>query len=474
MDSSAPSQHNLASAKVVLIVVSLVQFTVPFLMSAVAIALPAIGRDLGASAVQLSLVQTAQILGVGLLLLPMGRFADINGRRRVFIGGSSLICVATMVIGMVSSIELFILMRFIQGIGAAMIFSTSLAILTSIYPAQRRGRAIGIVAAMVYLGMAAGPSLSGIIVSHLGWRWVFVLLSIVMLATLILSVLRLTGEWRSAEGEPFDWGGAMIYMGALFLIICGAVGITRNLTMKIAAAAGLVGMVLFFMHQRRTRYPIIDTKLLTGNLAFTFANLATFINYSAMFSFMFLFSLYLQYVKGYSAQQAGMLLIVQPLVQAGLAPLVGRLADSYSPSRLATLGMIFCTVGLFIASRIEADSSLALIITVTVVLGVSLGIFATPNMTSIMSLVEPRQLGTASSMIATMRTTGVLASTAIIALIFYSYLGDQPVTGANVDRFLHSQQTSFHVFTVMSLVGTLFSSVKGRLATSIRKNGGKG
>lgn len=474
MASSVNQKENLVSAKVTLIVVSLVQFTVPFLMSAVGIALPAIGRDLDASAVQLSLVQTAQILGVGLFLLPMGRYADIHGRKKVFVSGTVLLCISTMIIGMIRNIEFFILMRFVQGIGAAMIFSTSLAILMSVYPERRRGRAIGIVAGMVYLGMAAGPGLSGIIVNHLGWRWIFVLLSIAMLATLILSVLRLTDEWTSAEGEPFDWFGALIYMVALFLIIYGAVGINRNVAMKLTAVAGLVGMVLFFLHQRRSAYPILDTKLLTSNLAFTLANLSTFINYAAMFSFMFLFSLYLQYVKGFSPQQAGMLLIIQPLIQAVLAPVIGRLADSYSPSRIATVGMVFCTVGLFMAARIDGNSSLILIITVTVLFGISVGVFATPNMTAIMSLVEPRHVGTASSMVATMRTTGILASTAIIAVTFSSYLGDQPVTEANVDQFLKSQQTSFYIFTVMSLVGTVFSSVKGRFATSIRGNGTDG
>lgn len=471
MASSVNQKEGLVSAKVTLVVVSLVQFTVPFLMSAVGIALPAIGRELDASAVQLSLVQTAQILGVGLFLLPMGRYADIHGRKKIFLSGTLLLCISTMIIGLVRDIDFFILMRFVQGIGAAMIFSTSLAILMSVYPKQRRGRAIGIVASMVYLGMAAGPSMSGIIVNHLGWRWIFVFLSVAMLVTLILSILRLADEWTSAEGEPFDWVGAFIYMAALFLIIYGAVGINRNIAMKLTAAAGLVGMVLFFLHQRRSSYPILDTRLLTSNLAFTFANLSTFINYAAMFSFMFLFSLYLQYVKGFSPQQAGMLLIIQPLIQAALAPAIGRLADSYSPSRLATIGMVFCTVGLFFASGIDGDSSLTLIISVTVLFGISLGVFATPNMTAIMSLVEPRHVGTASSMVATMRTTGILASTAIIAVIFHTYLGDQPVSDANVDRFLKSQQTSFDVFAVMSLVGTLFSSVKGKLAQSIRNNG---
>ncbi len=462
------------SPKITLIVVSLVQFTVPFLMSSVGIALPTIGRDLGASAVQLSLVQTAQVLGIGIFLLPMGRLADIHGRRRIFLSGTTLLCLATMILGTAGHIKLLIGLRFVQGIGAAMIFSTSLAILSSVFPPARRGRAMGIVVCMVYLGMAAGPSVSGFIIYYLSWRWVFVILSGIMLLTLFLSATRLKGEWFSGRGEPFDWAGSAVYMVSLFMFIYGAAGLHHIPAARWLALAGLAGMVFFVMLQKRSAYPILDIHLLTTNLSFTFSNMATFINYAAAFSFLFFFSLYLQYIKGFTPQQAGLLLVIQPLVQAALAPLAGRLSDAYPPSRIATIGMVFLTIGLVAASTIDAHSSLVLIISVTVLLGISLGLFSTPNVTAIMSMVEPRHLGIASSLLATMRTTGVLASTTIIAMILAVYMGNQQVTQANTEVFLQSQQTAFRVFSALSLLGTLFSMAKGKLAVSITSRNGRG
>lgn len=463
------SDNAYNTPKVTLILVSLVQFTVPFLLSSVGIALPVIGREFGASAVQLSLIQTAQVLAIAIFLLPAGRFADIHGRKRIFTSGISLLCGSTLILGFAWTIEIFILLRFIQGIGAAMIFSTSIAILTAVFPPDKRGRAMGIIVGMVYLGMAAGPSISGFIIEYWGWRWVFFFLSSLMAAALILTVTKLRGEWASGRGEPFDWAGSVLYMLSLFLIIYGATELTEMHSARWIMLAGLAGMTLFFRIQWRSTYPILDIHLLFNNLAFTFSNLATFINYAATFSFVFFFSLYLQYVKGFPPKYAGLLLIIQPLVQAVLAPVVGRISDSYPPARLATLGMLFCTVGLFIAGTIDAETSFTLIILVTVIQGTSLGLFSTPNMTAIMGCVEPRHYGTASSMVATMRTIGILASTTIIAIVFSFYMGNQPVTGENLEEFIKSQQASFYLFSVMSLVGTVFSMVKGRLALSISK-----
>jgi MFS family permease len=164
---------------------------------------------------------------------------------------------------------------------------------------------------------------------------------------------------------------------------------------------------------------------------------------------------------------AGLLLVVQPLVQAILAPIAGRLADSYPPAYIATIGMGFCTVGLFMAGTIDAGTSLTLILIIFGLLGLSLGLFATPNMTAIMECVQPRHVANASSMVATMRSTGILASATVIAVILSYFMGNQQITNENLGAFMKSMHTSLYFFSAMSLVGTFFSMVKGRLATTI-------
>jgi hypothetical protein len=128
--------------------------------------------------------------------------------------------------------------------------------------------------------------------------------------------------------------------------------------------------------------------------------------------------------------------------------------------------MAFCTVALYLAGGIDPMASMTLIVIVTALLGISLGLFSTPNMTAIMGCVEPRHYGTASSLVATMRSTGMLASATIIAIVFSLYLGRAPVSSANIDGFMKSMKLSLYLFAAMSFLGTLFSMVKGRLATS--------
>ena len=456
-----------ASPTVTLWVVSTVQFLVPFLMSAIGVALPAIGRDLNASAVQLGLIQTVMVLGTSAILLPVGRFADIYGRKRVFIIGVIILAISTLALGVISSIRIFLILRFVQGVGGAMILATSIAILTAVYPPERRGRAMGVIVSMVYIGLSLGPSLSGVIINHLGWRWVFFIVVGLIVLALLLTLIWLKGEWTSAAGEPFDYLGTVVFVLALCLLIFGASELTKNDAAMWHILGGLIGLGIFAVIEWKVAFPLLDLRLLIGNLPFTFSNLATFLNYSSASSFSFFFSLYLQYVKGLSAQQAGILLVVQPVVQAVLAPLAGRLSDTFPPSRIATIGMAFCTIGLVAAALIKPETSFIYIVIVMILLGMSLGLFSTPNMTAIMNSVGPKHQGIASSLVSTMRTTGMLFSTTAIAVILSIYLGDQSVTRDNIPEFVGSMQTSLYLFSALSLLGTIFSMAKGRLATNM-------
>lgn len=464
MTESTENTDSLASPGATLFVVCIVQFAIPFLMSTPNVALPVIGRELDASAVQLGLAQTVYVLAVVSLLLPAGRFADIHGRKRIFITGTVIVCVSTLAPAFVHSIRTFLVLRFVQGLGAAMIFSTSLAILTAVFPEGRRGRAMGISTANVYIGLAIGPSLSGFIVTQMGWRWVFVMIFLLETTALIVTLAKLKGEWISAKGEPFDWGGTLIFMVSIIVLIFGATQLTDTRAAKWITLAGLIGMAIFFRVEWTSAHPLLDLRLIKENLAFTFSNLATFINYAAMASFIFFVSLYLQYVKGLSPQSAGLVLVIQPAIQALLALPAGRLSDTYPPSHIATIGMGLCTLGMFLAISMDPNTSFTFIVMVMVLLGMSLGLFSTPNMTAIMGCVGPRHFGTAASMVSTMRTSGMLFSTTVIAAILSYYMGDQAVTGRTITAFMKSMHASLFMFAILNLAGTFLSIVRRRLS----------
>lgn len=465
--ASADTTNKSASPQVTLLVVSAVQFLTPFLASSVSVALPVIGREFNAGAMLLSMVQLIYILAVSSLLLPIGRYADIHGRKKIFILGIILLTAATFLITTATSIQFFLLYRFIQGLGAAMITSTSIAILTSVYPKEERGKAMGIIIGFVYIGLAAGPTLSGFLITQLGWRWVFWAIIPVEGFALFLTLFFLRGEWTGAKGERFDIFGTIVYIISLSCMMVGGSLVGKVDFVFLLALFGLLGMTFFLYIESKSDSPLINIGLLHTNLTFTFNNIATLINYAASFGLMFLFSLYLQEVKALNAQQAGFILIIQPAVQAMIAPFAGKLSDRSKPSIIATTGMLICTVGLAVASTLNSASPLALSGFILVVMGIGFGLFSSPNMVAIMGSVEPKDYGVASSIVATMRSLGMLVSMALITVVIGNIFGDQVINTNNREIFITAMRVSLLLFTCMGAVGVIFSLGKTRRSAKV-------
>jgi EmrB/QacA subfamily drug resistance transporter len=441
-------------------VVSAVQFLTPFMLSAVGVALPAIGREFAASAVQLGLVETVYIFAFSLFLIPAGRLGDIYGRKRIFTIGIVAFTAGTVLISLAFSIESFIVFRFFQGCGGAMISGTSVAILSSVFPAARRGRAMGVIVGCIYLGLSLGPVLSGFMVTHLGWRWIFYLGVLVELLCLLLTVLKLKGEWADARGERFDFAGTVVFIVSLFCLIYGTLNQKEGGIYSVLIASGALGLLMFLAFEYRSSSPILDVGLLIHNRVFAFSNLATLINYAASYGIAFFFSLYLQVVRGYSPEGAGLILIIQPVVQTVLSPLFGRLADRVSPAGLATSGMAVCALGLGLASQFHAGTPIRAIMGMLALMGVGFSIFSSPNTTAVIGSVEPKSYGIASSFLATMRTMGMLCSMTIITMVFNQIMGNQPVSAQSQLSFLASMHLCFMIFCLLCVAGVFCSIVR--------------
>ncbi|MBF0233613.1 MAG: MFS transporter [Desulfamplus sp.] len=448
-------------------VIAAVQFLTPFMFSAVGVALPAIGREFSAGAVHLGLIEMVYILGVALFLLPMGRFADIHGRKKVFLTGNALMIFATIALSLAPSIEFLITLRLIQGICAAMITSTSFAMLTSIFPKEKRGRAMGVVVSSVYLGISAGPTLAGLMVQYLNWRWIFYSAVPIEIATFLFALTRLKGDWADAQGELFDWLGSFIYMAALASVIVGIVEINQFKYAKWFAVGGVAGMALFLIYETQASSPLLPLKKILANRFFLFSNLATWLNYAASFGTTFFLSLYLQVIRGVSPKNAGFILVFQPLIQAVCAPLAGRMSDKYQPAPIATAGMALCTIGLALATTLTATTHFISVYAILALMGLGFGFFSTSNSTAIMGSIDPRDYGMASSMIATMRTTGMLTSMTLITVLLSYYLGNQPVTPSTAKAFLSTMHTAMILFSVMGLFAMFFSIGRIRNPNSI-------
>ncbi|MDI6719667.1 MAG: MFS transporter [Methanomicrobiales archaeon] len=445
---------------VALLVAVLAGFITPFDHSAVNIALPTIGTEFAMDAVALSWVSTAYLLASAIFLVPLGRYADIHGRKKVFVSGLSIFTAASLLLIFSPSSIVLIVLRVLQGMGAAMIFGTGVAILTSVFPPGERGRVLGLYTTAVYVGLSAGPFLGGLVTQYVGWRGIFLVNVPLGILTVALVHWRLAGEWAEARGEPFDLAGSVIYGLSLASLLSGFT-LLPEIGGIALAAAGTAGLLLFFAVEARQKSPVLHVNLFLRNRVFAFSNLAALINYSATFAVTFFLSLYLQYIGGFTPQTAGLILVSQPLVMATLSPYAGRLSDRVEPRIISSAGMAVIAVGLFLLTFLNPDTPLPYLVGCLVLLGLGFAFFSSPNTNAIMSSVEKRFYSVASGTLGTMRLLGQMLSMAIAVLIFAVYLGRVQITPELSAQFLMVVHTAFAVFTVLCIFGVVFSSVRG-------------
>jgi EmrB/QacA subfamily drug resistance transporter len=458
---TAMNQTDSTSLKrVALLVATLSSFLTPFMVNALNVALPIIGKKFSADAVLLSWVATGYLLAAAVFLLPFGKVADIYGRKKIFTYGILTYSIASLLCAISTSVPLLIWFRVLQGLGAAMISGTGMAILTSVFPIQERGKALGINVAATYLGLSLGPALGGILTQQLGWRSIFVV-NVPIGAIVLALVFWLKGEWVGARGEKFDFVGSIVYGLALVALMYGISRLPALLGAGLILA-GILGLGLFVWREVRVAHPVLNMDLFRNNAAFTFSSLAALINYSATFAVTFLLSLYLQYIKALTPQNAGLVLVAQPAVMAALSPFAGRLSDRIASRVIASAGMAVTVVGLLLLIFLSEQTTLGFIIFSLMLLGFGFALFSSPNMNAIMSSVENRYYGIASAMVGTMRLVGQMFSMGIATLIFAIYIGKVQITPEYYPAFLTSLKTAFIIFAVLCFGGIFASLARGK------------
>jgi EmrB/QacA subfamily drug resistance transporter len=431
------------------------------MVSATNVALPNIQSEFQLDAITLAWIPTAYLLAYAVFVLPLGRLADIVGRKKIFILGIWLFTISSGIATMSSSEPMFLVSRVIQGIGSSMIFPSSLAILASVFPDQERGRAIGITVASVYIGLSTGPFLGGVLTDHFTWRSIFLATIPVGVVAIYLSTWRLSGEWIEARGEKLDLIGSVLYGAAITVIVYG-ISVLPSVE---SAGDILVGLVLggcFIWWEWKASSPVVNLQLFTQNRVFALSSLAALINYSATFAVTFMLSLYLQYMKGLSSQSCGLALMAQPLVMAICSPMAGRLSDRIPAGRIASVGMAITAGGLFAMAFLSPTTHMALIVVDLAVVGLGYALFASPNMNTIMTSVESKFYGVASGIAGSMRLIGNIVSMGTATVVFTLYLGRVQITPQYYPAFMRSLKTVFLMFALFCAAGVFAARAQKR------------
>ncbi len=454
-EPNTPAQE--MNKTVVLLIATLATFLTPFMGTSLIIALPSIGNELAVNAILLSWITTAYFLTSAMFAVPFGRIADIYGMKRIFTYGIIILTISTFLAAISPSAEFLVVTRAFQGVASAMIFVTALAIITSVYPPQERGKAIGINITAGYTGLVLGPVLGGFLTQYLGWRSIFYFIVPLCILVLVLVWWKMTGEWAESRDEKLDHWGTILYIIMLSLVLIGFSTITGTFGI-VMVILGIVGFIGFVIWELRVEHPVLEVKLFFENRRFAYSNLATLITYIATFVVSFLLSLYLQYIKGLDPEVTGLFVVVQTFFMVVISPFAGKLSDKFDPGRLASLGMAIISMGLLIMAFLTEKTSLYVIIAGLAVIGIGIGIFSAPNTHAIMGSVERKYFGVASATLSTMRLLGQTFGMGLILIVFAVYIGAVQFTPQNYPALLTSIQVTFIISVLLSVVA-IFASL---------------
>ena len=407
------------------------------------VAIPAMSTGLNTTLDQILWVLNAYVLVYAVLLITAGRLGDLYGQRNLFAIGLGIFTIASALCGLAQNPEQLIAARVLQGVGGALLTPQTLAILTTIFPPERRGAAFGIWGGVAGLATVAGPTVGGAIITYIDWRWIFYINVPIGIAALI-ATFALIPDLRPGRQHGWDVVGIIVATAGLFAIVFGLIEGERynwgqiesfGITVPEILAAGVVLLVLFIIWERFQTEPLLPLYLFADR-NFAVANwIAAAISFG-MLSMFLPFTIYLQSARGFSALVAGLTLAPMSLVSMVTAPFAGRLADRVGGKYILMAGIVLFTIGMgSIAFVAGPDSTWINFLAPAVVAGLGIGMTFAPMTTVAMRNIEPRVAGAASGVLNTIRQLGAAVGSAVVGALLQFHLSntlhDQAVSHAS-------------------------------------------
>lgn len=449
----------------VLVSVATAQFLTPFMMAGITPLLPAIGRDLNASAVELGLVSAIYGLSLAIFHLLAARIGDMIGRRKLFMTGLSVFLVITALAPFSPNMTVFLCMRFVQAAGVAMMGTSALSILVACAPPSIRGRVIGLATVGTFAGISCGPSVGGFVGTYLSWEWLFFLVLPFGGMALLLMHRKVKQDWTDRPDEPFDWRGAILYGLGISALTFGVTWLINGWWAVGLVLFGVICLIFFVRGELRSPLPVLDVRFIRRNVFFAGTVLVALISYSTVMGVLFYFSFYLQFIQELDMREAGLVLTSQPALQLISSPIAGRLADRIGPLRVTVFGLVLCGTALGLATAMADKAPLWYVVCLLGLTGVGLGFFGAPNTTAVMASVDRAHLGQASGLVGTVRTMGMLTSMVIVTLTMNTFIGTEAVHSGNLDAFMRAMRVDFLIFNVLNLMAVvlcIWLLVRGR------------
>ena len=404
--------------------------------SIINVSLPTLVRAFGSQFAVVQWVVLAYLLTITTTMLSIGRLADMVGKKQIYALGFIVFTVGSVLCGTAHSVYWLIAFRILQGIGSAMILALGAAILTEAFPPRERGKAMGLIGTVVSTGVVAGPALGGVIIGTLSWRWIFLVnLPVGIIGTIM--VRRNVPDYKPAGRQRFDYVGALTLFFCLLSLLLGlTLGQQYGFfypAVQILIGLSLILLAVFITLEKRAAQPMIDLKMF-DNIPFCVTLVTGFISFLGLAGVFILMPFYLENILGYNIMHVGLLMGIVPVMLGITSPFAGALSDRFGTRPLAVIGMGIMFIGYLAAGTLSQNSSAMGYCVRMLALGLGIGIFISPNNSSIMGTAQRHQLGIVSGMMAITRTLGQTVGVAVMGAIWAGrtavYAGGQIPGGA--------------------------------------------
>lgn len=452
----------------ILFIVVMVIFMSTLDGSIVNVALPVMAKSLNVTSAGIQLVVTSYLIIISATILVFGRLGDTKGKTKIFKVGIALFTTGSLLCGITSSFPILVLARVIQAIGAAGSMANSQGIITEIFPANERGKALGITGTFVALGALVGPPLGGFILDATSWEYIFLINVPIGIITLFYS-FKILPKSHSTSKVKLDWLGALLFMLTIIPLFAAlgegqTVGFTEPIIL-LGFLISIISFIAFIRLEKKLENPLLQLQIFKNKL-FSLSIFCGFISFIAIFSSNIIQPFYLQDTMGFSPSTTGLVLMIYPLILSVVAPVSGHLSDKIGSEVLTLIGLVFTSFGLFLMSSLNENSSVITMILFISIMSLGNGLFQSPNNSLVMSTVSKDKLGIAGSVNALIRNLGMVCGIALANTILYNRMSSKLgyhvtdyVFGRN-DVFIYGMKIVYITAAAVCMIGVILTALR--------------
>lgn len=394
---------------------SLATVIVAFLLNAAPVALPSIAKSFAMNNILQNWVDTIYLLSIAVFSIPCGKICQKYGLNKILKVGIIFFLIGTLGTALSLNASMLLLFRVVLGIGSALLNVSSIALIVEAMPNEKKGPALGIAVAAVYIGIALSPILGGSLIFNFGWQSLFIATIPVILLNYYLSD-KIKKEWIHYDNNKFDINGTILYSVGIVLFIYGFTRILE-FTGQILTIIGIILLVIFGIWELKSSNPIFEMKLFK-NIRFAAANLACLFSYFATFMITYVYNYHLQYIMGMNSQTAGLYLIITPAIMVLMSILSGYLIKKIKGEYLTGTGLIILAVAFILLCTLSNTTPLEIILIAMTLHGIGYGLFSSPNTVLITTSVPEEETSKASASLSAMRLIGQTVSLGIFTTVF--------------------------------------------------------